>query len=118
VDGRDLGRSPTPDLRSKLIATAGSPARRNRAINSLLMEFRSIFGATLFAAAAIENAVIRPNEMMILRERRDAGGKKWIPTPSISEIWLSMGKRSLSRVNIAAAKIGEARPRDRSTRPH
>jgi cell division protein FtsI (penicillin-binding protein 3) len=103
-----LANAPTFDPNDR--DTIPPAHRRNRAINDFY-EPGSTFKAIL-AAAAIENAVIRPDEMIFCENGAMPVGK-WVIHDHSRHGWLSMAEAIAVSSNIAAAKIGERLGRDR-----
>ena len=84
--------------------------RRNRAINDFY-EPGSTFKAIL-AAAALENGVARPDEMIFCENGAMPVGK-WVIHDHHRHGWLSMSEAIAVSSNIAAAKIGERLGREK-----
>ncbi len=103
-----LANAPTFDPNDR--DTIPPAHRRNRAINDFY-EPGSTFKAIL-AAAALENGVIRPDEMIFCENGAMPVGK-WVIHDHSRHGWLSMAEAIAVSSNIAAAKIGERLGRDR-----
>jgi cell division protein FtsI (penicillin-binding protein 3) len=110
ISGEVLALANSPAFDPNHRAAAGSLRRRNRAVTDFY-EPGSTFKA-LLAAAALEQRVVRPDEMIFCENGRFPVGRRVIHDHH-SHGWLSVAEVLQVSSNIGAAKIGERLGRTR-----
>jgi cell division protein FtsI (penicillin-binding protein 3) len=110
TSGEVLALANVPTFDPNHRASASASRRRNRAVTDFY-EPGSTF-KPLLASAAIENGVVRPDEMLFCENGRYPVGK-WVIHDHGRHGWLSVAEILQVSSNIGAAKIGERLGRER-----